>query len=124
MSASLVAGAAQMGLHRCRELAGARIQLKCKDCGNGSEKSMVASVLGQSDYTVDPAALVKGGADGFRALLVEWGLPSVTAVKLQGMLEVYAARTLFEPRLPELPSGFVSAIEKAKEVSNALVVGG
>ncbi len=121
VSASLVAGAAQMGLHRCRELAGARIQLKCKDCGNGSEKSMVAAAIGQSEYTLDPAALVKDGADGFRALLVEWGLPSVTAVKLQRMLEVYAARTLFEPKMPELPSGFVSAVEKAREVSDAVV---
>ncbi len=121
VSASLVAGAAQMGLHRCRELAGARIQLKCKDCGNGSEKSLVASVVGPGD--LDPAALVKDGADGFRALLVEWGVPSVTATKLQRMLELHAARTLFEKSLPDLPSGFVSAIEKAREVQDALVIG-
>jgi hypothetical protein len=120
VSASLVAGAAQMGLHRCRELAGARIQLKCKDCGNGSEKSLVASVVGPT-VAIDPSALVKDGADGFRALLVEWGVPSVQAAKLQRMLEVFAARTLFEPSLPDLPSGFVAAIEKVKEVEDALV---
>ncbi len=121
VAASLIAGAAQMGLHRCRELAGARIQLKCKDCGNGSEKSLVAHAVGPT-VALDPAALVKDGADGFRALLTEWGVPAVQAMKLQRMLEVYAARTLFEPRLPDLPSGFVSAIEKAKEVENALVI--
>jgi hypothetical protein len=117
----LVAGAAQMGLHRCRELAGARIQLKCKDCGNGSEKSLVASVVGP-DVALDPAALVKDGADGFRALLVEWGVPVMQATKLKQMLELYAARTLFEPQMPELPSGFVATIEKLKEGQDALVV--
>ncbi len=121
VTASLIAGAAMMGLHRCRELAGARIQLKCKDCGNGSEKSLVASAVGPT-VAVDPSALVKDGADGFRALLVEQGVPSVQAVKLQRMLEVYAARTLFEPKMPELPSGFVAAIEKTREVSDALVL--
>jgi hypothetical protein len=35
-------------------------------------------------------------------------------------LEVYAARTLCEPKCPELPSGFVAAVEKAREVSEAL----
>lgn len=122
VSASVVAGAAQMALHRCRELAGARIQLKCKECGNGSEKSMVAAAVGPS-VAVDPAALVKDGADGFRAMLTEWGVPGGQAQSLQKMLEVYAARTLFETSLPELPSGFVSAIEKAKEVSRAVEVG-
>lgn len=122
VSAALVAGAASMGLHRCRELAGARIQLKCKECGNGSEKSLVAAAVGPT-VAVDPAALVKDGADGFRALLVEWGLTASQATSLQKMLEVYAARTLFETSLPELPSGFVAAIEKAKEVQSELVVG-
>jgi hypothetical protein len=122
VSASLVAGAASMGLHRCRELAGARIQLKCKDCGNGSEKSLVAATVGPT-VAVDPAALVRDGADGFRALLVEWGLTASQATSLQKMLEVYAARTLFETSLPDLPSGFVAAIEKAKEANDVLVVG-
>jgi hypothetical protein len=121
VSAALVAGAAQMALHRCRELAGVRIQLKCKDCGKGFEKSLVASIVGPAD--LDPAALVKDGADGFRALLVEWGIPSQTATKLQRMLEVYAARTLFDLKIPELPSGYVAAIEKAREVNDAVAAG-
>lgn len=121
VSASLVAGAAQMALHRCRELAGARIQLKCKDCGKGEEKAVVASAVGPS-VAVDPSTLVRDGADGFRALLTEWGVPAGQATSLQQMLEVYAARTLFERRCPELPSGFVAAIEKAKEVSDVLVI--
>lgn len=84
---------------------------------------MVAAVVGP-DVAVDPAALVKDGADGFRALLVEWGIPLVQASKLQRMLEVYAARTLFETSLPDLPSGLVAAIEKAREVSSYAVVAG
>lgn len=122
VTSSVVAGAAQMALHRCRELAGVRIQLKCKECGHGEEKAMVAAAVGQ-EHAKDPAALVRDGADGFRALLVEWGIPSDQASSLQRMLEVFAARTLFDRRCPELPSGFVAAVEKAKEVSNALAVG-
>lgn len=83
---------------------------------------MVAAAVGQ-EHAKDPAALVRDGADGFRALLVEWGIPSDQASSLQRMLEVFAARTLFDRRCPELPSGFVAAVEKAKEVSNALAVG-
>ncbi len=119
VTASLIEGAALMGMHRCRELAGARIQLKCKDCGNGSEKSLVASVVGPSVAT-NPVALVKDGADGFRALMVEMGVSSEQAMSLQQMLEVYAARTLFEPKCPELPSGFVARVESAREITQAL----
>jgi hypothetical protein len=35
-------------------------------------------------------------------------------------LEVYAARTLYEPRCPDLPSGFVAAVNKAQEVDRVL----
>jgi hypothetical protein len=119
VSASLVSGAASMALHRCRELAGVRIQLKCKECGNGSEKSLVAAAVGP-EVAKDPSALVRDGAEGFRGLLVGWGVAAEQALALQRMLEVYAARTLFENSLPDLPAGFVAAIEKVKEVSDAL----
>jgi hypothetical protein len=122
VSAAIVAGAASMALHRCRELAGARIQLKCKECGQGEEKAVVAAAVGPG-AVADPALLVKDGADGFRALLTEWGVPGEQARSLQRMLEVFAARTLFDRRCPELPSGFVAAVEKAREVSGELVAG-
>ena len=69
----------------------------------------------------DPMKLVKGGTDSFHAYLLEreFGQEQATAICQQ--LEVFAARTLFDPRCPELPSGFVAAIEKAREVSHALV---
>ena len=119
MQASLVAGAARMALHRCRELAGARIQLKCKECGNGHEKHLVASAVGPT-VAVDPAVLVRDGADGFRSYLLEHGVPATQAVQLQKMLEVYAARTLFDDHLPELPTGFVAAIEQVRETNEML----
>jgi hypothetical protein len=121
VSASVVAGAAMMALHQCRELAGVRIRHKCADCASGETKSLVAAVVGPN-VAKDPGALVRDGADGFRVLLCDWGVPAEQAVSLQGMLELYAARTLFD-RAPRLPSGFVAAIEKAKEVSDALVPG-
>jgi len=108
-----------MALHRCRQIAGVRIQHKCKDCGSGHDQSVVASVVGPT-VAADPVALVRDGANGFRSLLVEWGVGVEQATSLQQQLEVYAARTLFETKCPDLPSGFVSAIEKAKEVSGAL----
>ena len=118
MSAALVAGAAAMALHQCRSLAGVRIWQKCRDCAPDVEKSLVASVVGIEGR--DPVALVKDGADGFRALLIEWGVAKEQATSLQQMLEVYAARTLGDRRCPELPSGFVAAVERAREVTLAL----
>ena len=122
VAAAMIAGAAQMALHRCRQIAGVRIQHKCKDCGSGHDQSVVASVVGPT-VAADPVALVRDGANGFRSLLVEWGVGAEQATSLQQQLEVYAARTLFETRCPELPSGFVSAIEKAREVSGVLELG-
>jgi hypothetical protein len=112
-------GAAEMALHRCRELAGLRIRHKCSDCAEGEPLSVVASALGIAAVQ-DPMKLVQGGADGLRSLLVEWGWEEAQSTSLCQQLEVYAARTLFQPTCPDLPSGFVAAIERAREVSDAL----
>jgi hypothetical protein len=80
----------------------------------------VASVLGPNQVT-DPLKLVHGGTDGFKSLLSERGFGDALAASLCQTLEVYAARTLFEPRQPDLPSGFMAQVEKAREVSDALV---
>ena len=53
-------------------------------------------------------------------LLGEWGWSGEQRSSLCQQLEVFAARTLSDSRCPELPSGFVAAIEKGKEVSDAL----
>lgn len=114
-----VIGAAKLALHRCRELAGVRIRHKCKECGGESPDAVVASIVG-AEVVTDPMKLVKGGADGFRSFLAECGYEETQRNSLGQMLEVWAAKTIFEPRQPELPSGFVAQIERAREVSDAL----
>lgn len=117
-----VLGAAELALHRCRELAGVRVRHKCPDCADGQPLSLVAASLGETDAP-DPIGLVRGGTDGFRAFLTEQGMDPDNAGALCRQLEVYAARTLYEPRCPELPSGFVAAVHKAQEVDGAMALG-
>jgi hypothetical protein len=114
-----ILGAAELALHRCRELAGVRVRQKCPDCADGQPLSIVAAAIGEA-VTEDPLKLVKGATDGFRDLLTEQGMDALQASALCQQLEVFAARTLFEPRCPELPSGFVAAVNKAREVSLAV----
>lgn len=118
-TASAALGAAELCLHRCRELAGVRVRHRCPDCADGQPLSVVASALGP-DQAPDPEKLVSGGADGFREYLIERGIELNHAGALARQLEVFAARTLYEPRCPELPSGFVAAVNKAQEVSRVI----
>jgi hypothetical protein len=112
-----VLGAAELALHRCRELAGVRIRQKCADCGDGEPLSVVASAV---TLTEDPLKLVKGATDGFRDFLVEQGWDTTQAIALCGQLEVFAASTLTSPRCPDLPPGFAAAILTAQEVTRAV----
>lgn len=114
-----VLGAAELALHRCRELAGVRVRHKCPDCADGQPLSLVAAALGEQDAP-DPVGLVRGGTDGLREFLTEQGMEFSQAAALCTQLEVYAARTLYQPRCPQLPSGFVAAVNKAQETSHAL----
>ncbi len=116
-----ILGAASLALLRCRELAGIRIRHKCSDCAEGHADSVVASVLGQEEVA-DPQKLVKGGTDGFKSWLEDQGFEVIQSQALGQQLELWAARTLFQPRCPDLPSGFVAAVEKAKEVPVDAVV--
>jgi len=124
-----VKGAAKMALRRCRETAGARLrryQQTCDECEaltDGAPNSLVASLLGQERVEglgVDAFNLTAGTAVGFRGYLEDEGLKPAHATALQQMLEVYAARTLYDDAQPELPSGFVAQVEKAREVSVAV----
>jgi hypothetical protein len=114
-----VLGAAELALLRCRELAGVRLRFKCPDCAAGFPASMVASLLGEENAP-DPVKLVRAGTDVFQEMLVMNGISQNQAAALGQQLEVYAARTLYEPKCPELPSGFVAAVNKAQEVSHEL----
>ena len=115
-----VLGAAELALHRCRELAGVRVRHKCPDCADGHPLAMVASALGQDKVGDDSVTLVRGGTDGLRDFLTEQGMDTEQASALCRQLEVFAARTLFQPSCPELPSGFVAAVNRARETSVAL----
>lgn len=114
-----ILGAAELALLRCRELAGVRIRHKCKDCAEGYPDAVVASVIGP-DRVPDPLKMVKGGTDGFRTYLCASGMDDAQAAALCQVLEVFAAKTLYEERQPELPSGFIAQVEKAREVSRAV----
>jgi hypothetical protein len=114
-----VLGAAELALLRCRELAGVRLRFKCPDCADGHPDSMVAAALGEK-AAPDAAKLVKGATDGFQELLVAQGIATEHASALGLQLETFAARTLYQPTCPDLPSGFVAAVNKAQEVSSAL----
>ncbi len=112
-----VLGAAELALHRCRELAGVRIRQKCAECGDGQPHSMVASVMGDK-LADDPVKLVRGATDGFRELLASQGMEVTQAAALCTQLEFFAARTLTAAACPDLPSGFVASVNKALEVSH------
>jgi hypothetical protein len=112
-------GAAELALLRCRDLAGTRLRFKCPDCAEGHPASMVASALGEQ-AAPDPDKLVSGGTDGFQEMLIGQGIPVVQATALGKQLEKFAARTLYQPKCPDLPSGFVAAVSKAQEATVAL----
>ena len=118
-ASALVLGAASLALHRCRELAGVRVRHKCPDCGDGQPDALVAAALGP-ERAGDPVALVQGATNGYRDFLTEQGMTVEQSAALCQQLEMFAARTLFDPKCPALPSGFVAAANKAMEVSHVL----
>ena len=79
----------------------------------------MAAALGEKEAP-DPVGLVRGGTDGLREFLTEQGMDTSQAGALCQQLEVYAARTLYQQKCPDLPSGFVAAVNKAQEVSHEL----
>ena len=122
-------GAAMMALARCRELAGIRLwqkQRTCPDCfekADGLPHSLVASALGPGivqQVGWDPLRLVRGGADTLQDMLVYWDYSPKQAQALAELIESFAARTLYDERLPQLPSGFAAHLERAKELDSAV----
>jgi hypothetical protein len=117
-------GAAMMALARCRELAGIRLwqkQRQCPDCfmrADGQPHALVASIVGP-DVVVklgwEPLRLVRGGTDTFKDMLVYWDYSPKQADAVCEMIETFAARTLYDERLPQLPAGFATHLEHAKE---------
>jgi len=93
-------------------LAGSRIRSRrnscpgCLDAITHVDNSMVASALGSQGLipfdSPSASSLVQGGADSFRAMLVNWGNSEENATTIARLLETHAARTLFhdKPRVP------------------------
>jgi hypothetical protein len=135
--AAALHGVAYSALHRCREVAGARIRQALKTRGrsrertapelavlDGHKNAQAAAVLGLEVFAScsfdAPLNLVKGGCEAFVSLCIEWGIDDTQARALGQTIEVFAARTLFEPGLPAFPSGFFAQIARANEVSNEI----
>lgn len=117
-------GAAMMALARCRELAGIRLWQKqrvCPECfesADGQPHALVASIVGPQtvqklEWT--PQRLVRGGTDTFKDMLIYWGYSDTQAQAICELIEGFAARTLYDERLPQLPNGFAAHLERARE---------
>lgn len=128
-------GAAAHGVVRCREVAGSRIrqQIRSRSRGavelgliDGIPNANVACTLGEPRLKEmglpSPLELVKGGTDGFCALLQDWGFESPQAYVLAEMLLVFAGKTLFDERIPPLPAGFLAQVERLQELTEEKIV--
>ncbi len=129
MVASAVVGAARLALRQCRAKAGARLRSYqgCEECVrkiDGLANSLVAAALGEAQLkelgVPDAATLVKGGADEFRTLLEEFGIPERDAETLAGRIEFYAAKGLMDDVPAGFPPGFVAQIESVLEVHDGV----
>lgn len=122
VAASVVA-LAEMAVERCRELAGSRLRTHSRGCDACAQKidsvdnALVASVLGhETAVELDapmPSVLVAGGAATFAKMLRRRGVGDEWIETLSGMVELHAARTLFQPEAPALPAGFLTAARRA-----------
>ena len=125
-----VLGAAELALVRCREVAGARIRSYKKSCPecfenvNGKPNALVASVFGPEGLkqlgAPEPLTLVANGTDAFKSVLGDWGFGLKQAAALAEMVEVYAARTIFDEKPAPLSSGFIAHVERVQDVSDAI----
>jgi hypothetical protein len=121
-------GAADMALQRCRELAGMRIMHKerlCEECvepARGKPLVLAAAAVGFENVTrlkLDPRQLVAGGTDALRPLLETWGYSMSQTDALCEMIEVFAARTLFQEKTA-LPAQVEDRLLQMKEMSGTL----
>lgn len=129
-AAAKIVGAAEMAFSRCREVAGARLRSykkSCPDClqpADGKPNSLVASLIGpdmvQQIGAPAPLELVSGGTDSFKKLLTDWGLADNQSAALAEMVEVYAAKTIYELDPGPLSSGFIAHVERVQEIFDAI----
>jgi hypothetical protein len=126
-SAYMILGAAEAAGERLREQAGSRIrnhvQGNCPECLaeiEGIPNALVALTLGETRLkevgAPDPSLLMENGANFFVGSLVKRGISSTQARAMAELLELHAARTLFDTWPEELPPGFVGRVQKLVEV--------
>lgn len=118
-----------LALMRCRELAGIRIRQKTRQFPEhlsfveGEPASDVACTLGHEIVKEmgfkSTLALVAGGADNLRSLLSVWGHSKEQADIMAEMVEMHAARTLFDPGFPSLDGQRLEAITNGVTVEEA-----
>jgi hypothetical protein len=120
-SAGRELAAIELALMRCRELAGIRIRQKGRQhperIGLVAEEpcAQVAPSLGKAALKEmglsNALALVAGGADNLRSLLTVKGYSDESVGVLGELVEVLAARTLFEAAFPQVPVHFPAQLE-------------
>ncbi len=95
--------------------------MDCAKAANGKPHEQVASTIGAEilvELGANPLSLVKDGTDALRPLLTSWGYTDAQVNALCEMVESYAARTLYDDRTPNLPSGFAAQVIGMKELAN------
>lgn len=114
--------AVELALMRCRELAGIRIRQKaqrhfpeyfaqCENVPYGSTAATLGMDALKKMGLSNTLALVSGGADNLRSLLVAKGYSQEQADLFAEIIEVHAARTLMEESLPRIPEQTFSVID-------------
>ena len=128
--AAALNGAAYASLHRCREVAGARIRQGIRSTSrhsaelellDGCKNEIAAAIIGQDKLAENdlapPLELVRHGSSAFVALCEQWGIEETQAKALGQAIEVFAAKTLFVKEFPSFPSSFFAQVANASEVS-------
>lgn len=115
-----IMGAAEVAFLRCREIAGSRVRSKMRDSHATEVKPhdnhVLASALGLELLLEaglpDASELVATGARSFPPVAVRYGLGLDQAEKIQGLIEGYAARTLYQENPGSLPARMSETIER------------
>jgi hypothetical protein len=115
-------GAAEMAVVRTREKAGTRARGAAQGCDSCKELikdvplDQVVATLGPETLSdlglTDVFALVAGGADSFVAKAVEWGWAPKQAEALGEIVEMHAARNLFDEAPSAIPAGFAGHVRR------------
>lgn len=115
-----IEGAAEAGVERAREVAGARLRgrvqrTEAQEAVQGVGNAVVAHTLSEGvvrELGVTPTDLVAGGSAAFARIAVRMGLTNDQAMKLGTQVEAHAARTLFDLDAPPLPPGFATYLQR------------